>query len=86
MIEARKAKQDELINQKALELFEKMRSEFKSEPKIKPEVIQDEIFVVKKKVKKAPAKKKVIYIEDDDVVEDIVQYNHPHAVPQITYW
>ena len=50
MIEARKAKQDELINQKALELFEKMRSEFKSEPKIKPEVIQEEIFVVKKKV------------------------------------
>jgi len=86
MIEARRVKQDELINQKALEMFEKMRSELKSEPKIKPEPIQDEIYVVKKKVKKAPPRKKVIYIEDDDVVEDIVQYNHPQSVPQITYW
>ena len=86
MIEARQAKQNELINQKALELFEKMRSELKSEPKIKSEPIQDEIFVVKKKVKKAPPRKKVIYIEDDDVVEDIVQYNHPQSMPTITYW
>ena len=86
MTEARKAKQDELINQKALELFEKMRSELKSEPKIKSEPIQDEIFVVKKKVKKAPAKKKVIYIDSDETIEDIVQYNHPQSMPTITYW
>jgi hypothetical protein len=69
------------LDSKILRLVNQHLSSFKP-----PAPEPDEILVVKKRIKKAPPKKKTIWIEDDDTIENVVHHAHPSAPLQIQYW
>lgn len=80
--ETLKQKQDALIAQKALELMEQ---KFNNKPTLPiKEQANDEVIIVKKKRKP----KRVVYVDDDEDIEDFVanQHQHQNVVPNITWW
>lgn len=80
--ETLKQKQDALIAQKALQLVEeKFNMNNKPVLPIK-EQPNDEVIIVKKKRKP----KRVVYVDDDEDIEDFVANQHQNVVPNITWW
>ena len=80
--ETLKQKQDALIAQKALQLVEER---FNNKPTLPiKEQPNDEVIIVKKKRKP----KRVVYVDDDEDIEDFVanQHQHQNVVPNITWW
>ena len=79
-VETLKQKQDALIAQKALELVEQ---KFNNKPVLPiKEQPNDEVIIVKKKRKP----KRVVYVDDDEDIEDFVANQHQNVVPNITWW
>jgi hypothetical protein len=75
-----KQKQDALIAQKALELVEQ---KFNNKPTLPiKEQPNDEVIIVKKKRKP----KRVVYVDEDEDIEDFVENQHHNVVPNITWW
>jgi hypothetical protein len=75
-----KQKQDALIAQKALELVEQ---KFNNKPTLPiKEQPNDEVIIVKKKRKP----KRVVYLDQDEDIEDFVENQHHNVVPNITWW
>jgi len=79
-VETLKQKQDALIAQKALELVEQ---KFNNKPVLPiKEQPNDEVIIVKKKRKP----KRVVYVDEDEDIEDFVKNQHHNVVPNITWW
>jgi hypothetical protein len=75
-----KQKQDALIAQKALELVEQ---KFNNKPTLPiKEQPNDEVIIVKKRRKP----KRVVYVDEDEDIEDFVENQHHNVVPNITWW
>ena len=75
-----KQKHDALIAQKALELVEQ---KFNNKPTLPiKEQPNDEVIIVKKKRKP----KRIVYVDEDEDIEDFVENQHHNVVPNITWW